>query len=105
MDDQFLNEQRRDPDSGFAARLHERLKSQGAARPTWRPAWTGIKLAPLAAGGVAMGAMILLFTLPSVRASAQAFLDLFRVRSFAAVPVNEERIEKLKDGNIDLKGL
>ena len=40
--------------------------------------------------------MVALFTLPSFRASAQALLDLFRVRKFAAVQFDESRLEKLK---------
>jgi hypothetical protein len=45
------------------------------------------------------------FTLPAVRASAQAFLDLFRVRNFTAVTVNEERMKQLRDGKLDLKSI
>jgi hypothetical protein len=37
-----------------------------------------------------------LFLFPSVRASAQAFLEMFRVRQFAAVQFDPARIEKLR---------
>jgi hypothetical protein len=105
MDERFLQDARRDPKPEFAERLHESLKAQGAARPSWRPAWSGFRLAPVVSVAVTVVAMVLLFTLPSVRASAQAFLDLFRVRNFAAVPVDEARIQQLQGGNIDVKGL
>jgi hypothetical protein len=39
---------------------------------------------------------VALFMIPSVRVSAQAALDLFRVRGFAAVEFDESRMEKLK---------
>jgi hypothetical protein len=90
MNDQFLNEQRRDPDPAFARSLRERLRAledEPARRPRWQPALAW-------AAGVAVVAA--LFTLPAVRVAAQNALDLFRVRSFAAVEVDEARIEKLK---------
>jgi hypothetical protein len=40
-----------------------------------------------------------------VRASAQAFLDLFRVRNFAAVPVDVDRMRMLENQKVDLQAL
>jgi hypothetical protein len=51
----------------------------------------------IAATGTAI-AIGLIFTLPAVRATAQQFLDLFRVTSFVAVPVQPQNIERLANG-------
>lgn len=44
------------------------------------------RLRPALAGGLALAAIAIAFTLPAVRAAAREFLDLFRVQRFAAVP-------------------
>lgn len=91
MDDRFLEDQRREPRPEFARDLRERLRSiegeEGA--PAFR-------LSPALAGAVAVAVVALLFTLPSVRASAQAMLDLFRVHNFAAVPFDASRLERIR---------
>jgi hypothetical protein len=102
MDDRFLEEMRREPSPEFARELHERLRRQGpASRPAraWRPARIGFALG----GALAATFVVLLFTVPAVRVSAQAFLDLFRVRNFAAVSVDPARLERLKDKNLGLE--
>ena len=98
MDDRFMNGLREEPRPEFGRSLRTRLRALEApdTRPHWVPA--------LAIGG-AVAAMVLAFMLPSVRASAQAFLDLFRVRNFAAVPVDRDRIRMLEDQKIDLESL
>ena len=104
MDDKELHSLRREPRPEFARELHERLRRQGpAAAParTWRPAPLGWSLA----GGLAAAFVVLCFTVPAVRVSAQAFLDLFRVRNFAAVSVDPARLERLKDQKLDLESL
>jgi hypothetical protein len=122
MEDDFLKNARRDPRPEFAQQLREKLERLEAAeaagarpdatraaqpdewtpapvrRLRWNVAWAGL-------GSVAVAAVAMLFIFPSVRASAQAFLDLFRVRTFAAVSVDPARLEKLKSSSIDLKGL
>jgi len=90
VDDRFLNELRRDPDPAFAARLRERLDRRDAAAVRqfrWRP---------VLAASISAAVVIALFAFPSVRASAQAVLDLFRVRNFAAVKFDPSRLEKLR---------
>lgn len=61
-------------------------------------------LLPRFAGAAFALALVSLFIFPSVRASAQAFLDLFRVRSFTAVPFDPARLEQFDklDKDIDL---
>ena len=90
MDDRFLNQLRRDPPPDFARGLRERLRAQEQPRRAFVPA------APTLAVAAAAAVVVALFTLPSFRASAQALLDLFRVRKFAAVQFDESRLEKLK---------
>lgn len=104
MDDRFMNELRREPDPEFARELHERLRRQGPAVAPVR-AWRPLRWAAPLAGALAAGLVVLSFTFPAVRASAQAFLDLFRVRNFAAVPVDPARFERLKDQKLDLESL
>ena len=52
--------------------------------------------APALAGAVGVAVVASLFLFPSVRGSAQAMLDLFRVRKFAAVPFDQTRLERLR---------
>ncbi|HET7498195.1 MAG TPA: hypothetical protein VFM00_07825 [Candidatus Eisenbacteria bacterium] len=91
MDDRMLHEYRRDPDPRFARDLRERLRRQEGRRSP--VAGRVVRLAALAAGVALVAA---LFTIPSVRVSAQSFLELFRVRRFAAVPFSESRFETLR---------
>ena len=88
-DDRFLHEHRRDPSPGFARRLREDLRAGEDARPA--PVWR-----PLLAAAAALAVVTSLFAFPAVRAGAQSMLDLFRVRSFVAVPFDETRVEKLR---------
>jgi hypothetical protein len=91
MDDRFLNPMREDPDPRFTGALRERLRAQGSPRAGLPP-----RLTPVVAGAVLLGVVVALFAFPSVRASAQAMLDLFRVRKFAAVSFDQSRFEKLQ---------
>ena len=98
MDDRFLSEMRRDPRPEFARDLRARLAREG------EPDAPRSRLVPALAFAGAAVAIAVAFTFPTVRASAQAFLDLFRVRNFAAVPVDAERMRQL-DGKLDVKAL
>jgi len=102
MDDRFMHELKAAPDPGFGRRLRERLRSMEAEADEREPRarWVAL-LAPALL--VALLASLILF--PSVRASAQAFLDLFRVRNFTAVSVSPDRMKQLEDGKLDLKSL
>lgn len=91
MDDRMLHEYRRDPDSEFARNLRERLRSQEGVRAF--PTRTVTRVLAVACAALAI---IGLFAIPSVRVSAQALLDMFRVRRFAAVEFSQSRMATLQ---------
>ncbi len=98
MDDKFLHDQRREPAPGYARSLRERLRQVEDA-----PA-TRFNGQPVLAAAAAIAVGVLLFTVPAVRVVAQNALDLFRVRTFAAVEVDPARMEKLKSLKDDENG-
>jgi hypothetical protein len=105
MDDKFLHEMRREPRPEYAANLRAKLARQDP-RPGWLGfAWPAFRLTPALAGAMAVAVIGLLFVFPSVRAWAQTFLDSFRVRTFTAVNVDEDRIKALDSPELDLKHL
>jgi hypothetical protein len=91
MDDRMLHEYRREPDPEFSRNLRERLRRHESSR-----AFSARGAVRLLAGACAALIVVALFAVPSVRVSAQAFLDLFRVRRFAAVEFSQSRMETLK---------
>ena len=93
-DDKFLHDHRRDPAPGFARRLRETLRADEDPRPA--PAWRSLAFA---ASGLAV--VVALFAVPGVRAWGQSVLDMFRVRSFVAVPFSAERMDKLRSLKTD----
>jgi hypothetical protein len=90
--DTFLTEFRERPRPEFADALYariERAPAPRAERPRsrWRPAF---------AAAAALATFVALFSMPAVRAAAQDFLDMFRVKRFVAVPVDPSRIDQLR---------
>ena len=64
-----------------------------------------IRFRRLIAPAVVALLLLAVSTVPSARASAQAFLDLFRVVNVAAVPVNVERLKQLSQRGLDIPTL
>lgn len=99
MNDDFLHSLRREPAPEFTERLRASLGRKDPAAASSRrlrdARWPALA-ASIALLGIA-------FTLPSVRAGAQAFLDLFRVVDFAGVSFDESRFAELEE--LDLTGL
>ena len=91
MDDRMLHEYRREPEPRFARELRERLRRQERGSILRSP-----RTARILATACGVAIVATLFAVPSVRVSAQALLDLFRVRRFAAVEFNESRLEALR---------
>ncbi|HVJ28966.1 MAG TPA: hypothetical protein VNA66_01545, partial [Gammaproteobacteria bacterium] len=83
MEDQFLRDLKAQPNPEFAARLRATLR---AAPPN-----AVARVAPAAnlrkwfAAAASIAVVSFAFTLPTVQAAAEAFLDLFRVRQFTGV--------------------
>lgn len=92
MDDRFLHEHRRSPDPAFARSLRSRLANLEDETPA-----RASRLRPWLAAAAALVVGGLAFTVPAVRVAAQSALDLFRVRSFAAVQVDEARMREIGD--------
>jgi hypothetical protein len=91
QDARMLQEYRREPDPGFARKLRERLRRQEGPRRLLSG-----NMARVLAAACAVLVVAGLFAIPSVRVSAQALLDIFRVRRFAAVEFKESRFETLR---------
>ncbi|HUK62389.1 MAG TPA: hypothetical protein VLV15_03615 [Dongiaceae bacterium] len=98
MDDRDLDLLRREPSPEFASALRRRLRATESetAAPRRRFPLTAVIAAAVVVAVVASFAFS-----PSVRASAQAFLDLFRVRQFTAVSFDPSRFERFKQQNED----
>jgi hypothetical protein len=97
MEDTQFDSLRTDPSPAFAARLKASLREQEATRS--RTTWP--RMRTVAAPVVIVVVVAGLLSVPSVRASAQSFLALFRVVNFVAVPVDESRIALLESENLD----
>src|SRR5438477_11836297 len=104
MDDKFLSKYRRFPTPEFSKALYERIdrpmenqdSDTRAALMRWTP-----RLAAVAALLIAG----LVFFYPPAQATAQGFLDLFRVQKFSALAVDPARLQQIKDTNIDFEGM
>jgi hypothetical protein len=105
MDD-FLYKFRKDPKPEFAKRLYQRInqpmEDKSVSRKlimSWKPALAGAAVVIVASLAIS----------PSARAMAQDFLNLFRVKNFAAITVDPARMaqiqQDLKQNNVDLKTL
>jgi hypothetical protein len=103
MDDEFMLSGWRKPRADFARKLRQKLDhAESEAIVHHQPRRVTRYLAYAATLLVVFGA----FTLPSVRAGARAFLDLFRVVNFAPVAVRPEQIRKFNPGGkVDLPRL
>jgi hypothetical protein len=99
MDDQFLHDLKAQPNPAFAARLRATLRAL--------PPNAVARVAPAAnlrrwfAAAASIAVVGFAFTLPPVQAAAEAFLDFFRVRQFAGVQVDMERIRTLETSGFD----
>lgn len=103
MNDEFMLSGWRKPRADFTRKLRQSLdRFESEALVHHQPRRVTRYLAYAASLLVAVSA----FTLPSVRAGARAFLDLFRVVNFAPVAVQADQIRKLDPGsNVDLPRL
>lgn len=98
MDDRDFERLRRDPSPEFASALRRRLRATESEEPASRRRFPVPALVAAALGLVVVASFALS---PTVRASAQAFLDLFRVRQFTAVSFDPSRLERFKQQGQD----
>jgi len=106
VSDDFLSRFREEPRPEFAERLGGRLHEIEAQEHERRLAPSPYRrFAPALAGAALAAALAFAFTLEPVRAAARDFLDLFRVKRFAAVPIDPARLERLAKGGLDFKSL
>jgi hypothetical protein len=103
MSDDFLSGFRAEPRPEFAEGLGRRLREMDETEA--RRGSTHRRLLPALAGLGFLTAITIAFMLPPVRAAAREFLDLFRVKRFAAVPVDPERLDRIRQGGVGLKAL
>ncbi|HEU4618795.1 MAG TPA: hypothetical protein VFV10_12205 [Gammaproteobacteria bacterium] len=96
LDDGFLHAWRSSPSTELAARIRDRLRDSEEIET---------RVAPRTAKWMALAASVLLVAsvvvFPSVRAGAQAFLDLFRVVNFAAVSFDPANLQALDASGLD----
>src|SRR6185437_6876348 len=100
MDEKTLYCLRRSPPEDFKRTLRASLLQQNA-----RAAAGPSRLLRFAAVVVACLALAGAFSVPSVRAAATAFLDIFRVVHFAAVAVDSSSLQRWRDSGLDLRQL
>ena len=101
MNDDFMQSAWRKPSPAFAAQLRGQLRHLDVRR-TASPRRRHVLQAVACAASLVLG--VGLVAVPSVRAGAESFLDLFRVVNFVAVPVAKDRFATLQHG-LDLPRL
>jgi hypothetical protein len=103
MDDEFMYRLRATAPEEFADSLRQRLEHRESAASTFSS--TTRLTSRFVMVGAVVAAALVLFAFPAVRASAQAFLNLFRVVNFTAVPVNVDRFKQLGPNGLDIRTL
>jgi hypothetical protein len=103
VSDDFLAQLREEPRPELREGLRRRLRRLEEQAPEPPSAWARLRPLWTIAAGITLA--IGLLSIPSVRAAARSFLDSFRVRSFAAIPVDPERFSRLEEHGLDLKTL
>ena len=95
--DTWLHALRTDPSPLFKQQLRARLRADEPTVDT-RHEWP--RRALLAAAAVIVVAVVV--SVPTVRASVSQFLSLFRVVNFVPVPVDSNRLDRLKAENLEI---
>lgn len=106
MDDEFLKHYRITPRAEFARQLQSQLKGESVYMPkqkTWRQ--NLMRWSPALVAATLLVAAVLLFSLPPTRALAQDFLNLFRVKKFAAIQIDPARMSQFENLDIDTEQL
>jgi hypothetical protein len=100
MDEETLYSMRRTPPEEFARRLRASLQTRQNA-----PAAAKAGVAKFVALAACCVVVFAAFTVPSVRAAAEAFLDVFRVVHIVGVPMGPQAMQRLHNSALDLPHL
>lgn len=103
MDDEFLTRYRENPRPEFARRLQERMERPMVQKRTARQ--TLLRWSPALLAASVIVAAVLVLSFPPAQALAQDFLNLFRVKKFAAISVDPARASQLENINLDMEKL
>lgn len=111
MNDQFLKNYREPPRPEFARQLQDKCADYSAdggtikmqTQKTWRQ--NVMRWSPALIAAALLVAAVLVFTLPPTRALAQDFLNLFRVKKFAAIAIDPARMKQLDNLQLDTEQL
>ncbi len=99
--DAWLHALRSDPSPPFKEQLRARLRAHEAAPLDTRPGWPRRALVV----AVAVVVVAVLISVPGVRASVAQFVSLFRVVHVVPVPVDSNRLDRLKTENLEIGAL
>jgi hypothetical protein len=105
MTDDFLDILREEPRSEFKRALRARLTAIERECESEEPRVPARRLRLAAGMAVAFALAVAVSIFPAARATARQFLDLFRVKRFAAVSVDPSQIERLRLAEVDIKNL
>ncbi|MBI4674852.1 MAG: hypothetical protein HY741_24690 [Chloroflexi bacterium] len=104
MDDEFLTRYRENPRPEFARQLQERIeRPMKLQKRTMRQ--TLLRWSPALLAASVIIAAVLVLTFPPAQALAQDFLNLFRVKKFAAITIDPARVNQLENANLDMEKL
>ena len=104
MEDNFLSKYRRLPRAEFSKSLYARIDSPMEKQGSNTRA-TLLRWSPRLAAFAAVLVVGLVFFYPPAQATAQDFLNLFRVKRFSALAVDPARLEQIKNTKIDFEGM
>jgi hypothetical protein len=102
MNDEFLSQHTEEPRPEFARDLFKRINRPTALPDAGRER-RRVRWAPACAAAAAIAGLAIVVVNPTARAAAQDFLDMFRVKRFAAVSIDPARIEQLRNGKVDMQ--
>lgn len=105
MDDEFLKNYQQAPRPEFARQLQDKLNggTNMLKQKTWRH--NVMRWSPALIAATLVLALALVIALPPARALAQDFLNLFRVKKFAALTIDPARMKQLDNLDLDTEKL
>jgi hypothetical protein len=102
MEDDFMYKFRKEPRPEFKRRLFQRIDKPMNKKSVTQRVFGSWKTVIASAVAVIVVALIVS---PTAQAVAQDFLNLFRVKRFAAISVDPARLKELQSSNIDVQSL